>query len=200
MISAAAAMDGLNELVASAPDLVVLDLGLPDLEGTELLKMMRAVSAVPVIVATARSEDSDVIAVLDAGADDYIVKPFSVAQLAARIRAVLRRSGDEQGTETIVIGALEIDAPAREVRLGGALLDLSPKEFDLLRYLAEHQGEVVSKRDMLAEVWRQPYGGSDKTVDVHLPWLRRKLGESASDPRFLRTVFGVGVKLVEPES
>lgn len=200
MISAAAAMDGLNELVASAPDLVVLDLGLPDLEGTELLKMMRAVSAVPVVVATARSEDSDVIAVLDAGADDYIVKPFSVAQLAARIRAVLRRSGDEQGTETIVIGALEIDAPAREVRLGGAVLDLSPKEFDLLRYLAEHQGEVVSKRDLLAEVWRQPYGGSDKTVDVHLSWLRRKLGESASDPRFLRTVFGVGVKLVEPES
>ncbi|MBT8247731.1 MAG: response regulator transcription factor, partial [Acidimicrobiia bacterium] len=149
---------------------------------------------------TARSEDSDVIAVLDAGADDYIVKPFSVAQLAARIRAVLRRSGDEQGTETIVIGALEIDAPAREVRLGGAVLDLSPKEFDLLRYLAEHQGEVVSKRDLLAEVWRQPYGGSDKTVDVHLSWLRRKLGESASDPRFLRTVFGVGVKLVEPES
>ncbi|MBT8165508.1 MAG: response regulator transcription factor [Acidimicrobiia bacterium] len=200
VISAAAAMDGLNELVASAPDLVVLDLGLPDLEGTELLKMMRAVSAVPVVVATARSEDSDVIAVLDAGADDYIVKPFSVAQLAARIRAVLRRSGDEQGTETIVIGALEIDAPAREVRLGGAVLDLSPKEFDLLRYLAEHRGEVVSKRDLLAEVWRQPYGGSDKTVDVHLSWLRRKLGESASDPRFLRTVFGVGVKLVEPES
>ena len=196
---AGAAMTGLNELMAIDPDLVVLDLGLPDLEGIELLKMIRAVSAVPVIVATARGEDGDAIGALDAGADDYLVKPFSVAQLEARIRAVLRRSGDEGAAGPLRIGPLEIDPAAREARLDGFALELSPKEFDLLYYLAERKGEVVPKRDLLAEVWRQPYGGSDKTVDVHLSWLRRKLGESASEPRFIRTVFGVGVKLVEPE-
>ncbi len=195
----AAAMEGLNALVADAPDLVVLDLGLPDLDGIELLRMMRAVSDVPVIVATARDEDPEIVRALDAGADDYLVKPFSVAQLEARIRAVLRRARDEAEDPILRIGELEIDVAAREAMIRGTALDLSPKEFDLLRYLAERAGEVVSKRDLLAEVWRQPYGGSDKTVDVHLSWLRRKLGESASEPRFIRTVFGVGVKLVEPE-
>jgi DNA-binding response OmpR family regulator len=200
VVGAAAAMAGLNELTATDPDLVVLDLGLPDLEGLELLKMIRAVSTVPVIVATARDEDHDAINALDSGADDYLVKPFSVAQLEARIRAVLRRSGDEGSVSPLRIGPLEIDPTARETRLDGVLVELSPKEFDLLCYLAERKGEVVPKRDLLAEVWRQPYGGSDKTVDVHLSWLRRKLGESGSEPRFLRTVFGVGIKLVEPES
>ena len=200
VVAAEAAMAGLNEMLGSDPDLVVLDLGLPDLEGLELLKMIRAVSRVPVIVATARSDDRDAIDALDGGADDYLTKPFSVAQLEARIRAVLRRSGEEAGLEPIRIGPLEIDAAAREAHLDGEALDLSPKEFDLLRYLAERKGEVISKRELLAEVWRQPYGGSDKTVDVHLSWLRRKLGESASDSKFLRTVFGVGIKLVEPES
>ena len=93
---------------------------------------------------------------------------------------------------------LELDAASREARLDGAPLELSPKEFDLLRFLAEREGEVVSKRELLAEVWRQPYGGSEKTVDVHLSWLRKKLGESAADSRYLQTVFGVGVKLVDP--
>jgi DNA-binding response OmpR family regulator len=195
----AAALDGLNKLVADAPDLVVLDLGLPDLDGIELLKMMRAVSDVPVIVATARDEDPEIIRALDAGADDYLVKPYSVAQLEARIRAVLRRARSEAEDPVIRIGELAIDTAAREATLADRHLELSPKEFDLLRYLAERSGEVVSKRDLLAGVWRQPYGGSDKTVDVHLSWLRRKLGESAAEPRYLRTVFGVGVKLVAPE-
>lgn len=200
VVAAEAAMAGLTEMIACDPDLVVLDLGLPDLEGLELLKMMRAVSDVPVIVATARSDDRDAIDALDAGADDYLTKPFSVAQLEARVRAVLRRSEDQSGMEVIRVGPLDIDAAAREAHLNGALLELSPKEFDLLRYLAERKGEVISKRELLAEVWRRPYGGSDKTVDVHLSWLRHKLGESASTSRFLQTVFGVGIKLVEPES
>ncbi|MCP4303926.1 MAG: response regulator transcription factor [bacterium] len=197
--STATAMEGLQAVVRVSPELVILDMGLPDLDGTELLKMIRAVSAVPIIVATARSEDRDVIRTLDAGADDYLVKPFSVDQLEARVRAVLRRTGNEGRQGPLMVGDLAIDAAAREARLDGEPIDLSPKEFDVLRFLAERLGEVVSKRELLAEVWRQPYGGSEKTVDVHISWLRKKLGESAAESRYLQTVFGVGVKLVAPE-
>lgn len=196
--STATAMEGLQAVVRVSPELVILDMGLPDLDGTELLKMIRAVSAVPIIVATARNEDRDVIRTLDAGADDYLVKPFSVDQLEARVRAVLRRTGSEGRPGPLAVGDLVIDVAAREARLDGDPLDLSPKEFDVLRFLAERPGEVVSKRELLAEVWRQPYGGSEKTVDVHISWLRKKLGESAAESRYLQTVFGVGVKLVVP--
>jgi DNA-binding response OmpR family regulator len=194
--SAASAMAGLELAVRGQPDLVLLDLGLPDLDGTELLRMIRAVSQVPVIVITARGADDVVVKTLDAGADDYLVKPFSVSQLEARIRAVLRR-GLSSSDGPLRIGGLEIDARGREARLDGELLDLSPKEFDLLRVLAENSGQVVSKRELMAEVWREPYGGSDRTIDVHLSWLRSKLGESANEPRYLHTVHGVGVKLVD---
>ncbi len=196
--TSANAMDGLQAVVGSSPDLVILDLGLPDLDGMELLKMIRAVSDVPVIVATARGEEPDIVLSLDAGADDHLVKPFSVEQLEARVRAVLRRAQTSPRGTPVTIGGLVIDGAAREATLDGEPLELSPKEFDLLRYLAEHVGEVVSKRQLLAEVWRQPYGGSDKTVDVHLSWLRKKLGESAAETRYLQTVRGVGVKMVEP--
>jgi DNA-binding response OmpR family regulator len=192
------AMEGLQAVVRATPDLVILDMGLPDLDGSELLKMIRAVSEVPIIVATARGEDRDIVRTLDAGADDYLVKPFSVEQLEARVRAVLRRSGSEGRPGPMAVGDLTVDAAAREARLGGERLELSPKEFDLLRFLAERTGEVVSKRELLAEVWRQPYGGSEKTVDVHISWLRKKLGESAAESRYVQTVFGVGVKLVDP--
>lgn len=196
--SASNAMDGLQAVVHGSPDLVILDMGLPDLDGGELLKMIRAVSQVPIIVATARGEDRDMVRTLNAGADDYVVKPFSVDQLEARVNAVLRRAVTNGRAAALTVGSLEIDPVGRRARLDGMPLDLSPKEFDLLRYLAERAGEVVSRRELLAEVWRQPYGGSEKTVDVHLSWLRRKLGESASQPRFIETVFGVGVRLVEP--
>ncbi|MDH3463580.1 MAG: response regulator transcription factor [Acidimicrobiia bacterium] len=196
--TSATALDGLQRIVATSPDVVVLDLGLPDLDGGELLKMIRAVSAVPVIVATARDDDSSAIRLLNAGADDYVVKPYSIDHLEARIRAVLRR-GPVAGTSSIVsVGELVIDPAAREATLGGEVLDLSPKEFDLLVLLAEKAGQVVSKREILAEVWREPYGGSERTVDVHLSWLRKKLGETASEPRYLVTVHGVGIKLVAP--
>jgi DNA-binding response OmpR family regulator len=195
---AATALDGLHQIVQLSPDVVVLDMGLPDLDGAELLKMIRAVTDVPVIVATARSEDRDVIRTLDAGADDYLVKPFSVEQLEARVRAVLRRSSAESAAPQIVVGDLRIDQSSRVATLDGVLLQLSPKEFDLLVYLAERVDVVVSKRQLMAEVWRQPYGGSDKTVDVHISWLRKKLGENAADSRYLETVYGVGIKLVDP--
>lgn len=191
-------MAGLNQAVQERPDVVVLDLGLPDLDGAEVLRMLRAVSKVPVIIATARDEEPQMVALLDAGADDYLVKPFGAAQLDARIRAVLRRLGDEADSDSLVIGQLAVDVQAREVTLAGRPVELSPKEFDLLRYLAERAGQVVSRRELLAEVWRLPYGGADKTVDVHLSWLRRKLGETAQRPVYLQTVRGVGVKLVDP--
>jgi DNA-binding response OmpR family regulator len=195
---AGTALDGLQRIVGSSPDVVVLDMGLPDLDGAELLKMIRAVTDVPVVVATARSEDRDVIRTLDAGADDYLVKPFSVEQLEARVRAVLRRASNDASRPTVTVGELKLDPNARLATLGTTSLRLSPKEFDLLFYLAEHEGTVISKRQLMAEVWRQPYGGSEKTVDVHISWLRKKLGESAAESRYLETVYGVGVKLVDP--
>jgi DNA-binding response OmpR family regulator len=123
-----------------------------------------------------------------------------VPQLEARIRAVLRRAGESGASRArVVVGGLEIDVAARRTTLDGVELDLSPREFDLLRHLAERAGEVVTKKQLLTEVWQQPWGGSDKTVDVHLSWLRRKLGESATEPRYLTTVRGVGVRLTAPE-
>jgi DNA-binding response OmpR family regulator len=196
--SAAVALEGLQLTVKGKPDLVVMDLGLPDLDGTELLRMIRAVSQVPIIVITARGADDVVVRTLDSGADDYLVKPFSVAQLEARVRALLRRGPAADSGDSLHIGDLSIDPAAREATLAGESLDLSPKEFDLLRVLAERPGEVVSKRALMAEVWREPYGGAERTVDVHLSWLRSKLGETAQEPRYLRTVHGVGVKLVDP--
>ncbi len=197
--SAALAMEGLELSVKGSPDLVVMDLGLPDLDGTELLRMIRAVSDVPIIVITARGADDVVVRTLDSGADDYLTKPFSVAQLEARVRAVLRRGSSSDESGPILVAGLAIDLSSREASLEGSSIELSPKEFDLLYVLASRAGEVVSKRELMAEVWREPYGGSDRTIDVHLSTLRSKLGESAQDPRFIHTVHGVGVKLVDPD-
>ena len=198
--SAATGMQGLAMAVDNRPDLVVLDLGLPDVDGTQVLRMLRAVSDVPVIVASARDDDPSLVGCLVAGADDYVIKPFTTDQLTARIRAVMRRVGAPSSPRRpLVVGGLEVDPAARQATVDGKPLDLSPREFDLLRHLAEHPGEVVTKRDLLTEVWNQPWGGSDKTVDVHLSWLRRKLGESAAEPQYLHTVRGVGVRLSAPE-
>jgi two-component system KDP operon response regulator KdpE len=194
------AMRGLQACLDQRPDLVILDLGLPDLDGLELLKMLRAVTSTPVIIATARDGDPEVIKGLDAGGDDYVVKPFTAAQLDARVRAVLRRSGPGHvPAAVIVVGGLRVDAAARVAVLEESTLDLTPREFDLLLFLASRAGQVVSKRELLTEVWQIAYGGADKTVDVHLSWLRRKLGETAQEPRYLHTVRGVGVRLTAPD-
>jgi DNA-binding response OmpR family regulator len=155
---------------------------------------------VPVIIASARADDPSLVGALDSGADDYVVKPFTSAQLDARVRAVLRRSGaGRERPGTLTVGGLTIDLSGRRVHLDGTEVELTPREFDLLAHLAERPGEVVTKRDLLVEVWRQPWGGSDKTVDVHLSWVRRKLGETAAAPRYLTTVRGVGVRLAAPD-
>jgi two-component system, OmpR family, KDP operon response regulator KdpE len=194
------AMAALQYVLDTPPDLVLLDLGLPDLSGYEALRMMRAVSSIPVMVITARDNESEIIRVLDAGADDYVIKPFGAGQIEARIRAVLRRSAQTPppGTTELEVGGLRMDPSGREASLDGTQLDLSRREFELLHYLALHAGQVVTRRDLLTHVWRMPYGGADKTVDVHVSWLRRKLGETAQHPRYLHTVRGVGIKLSSP--
>ncbi|MBO2461417.1 response regulator transcription factor [Actinomadura violacea] len=197
--SAPTGMDGIRRAVGARPDLVILDLGLPDLDGAEVLRMLRAVSSVPVIVATARDDEREIERILNAGADDYLVKPFGAGQLDARVRAVLRRAEDPgAAAREVRVGGLRMNAAAREAALDGRPLELSPKEFDLLLYLASRPGQVVSKRELLTEVWHVPLGGANKTIDVHVAWLRRKLGESASEPRYLRSVRGSGVKIVDP--
>lgn len=196
--AANSAMEALEKLTAEAGDVVVLDLGLPDIEGRELLKMLRAISSVPVIVATARDDEAEIVQTLNAGADEYVVKPFSAAELDARIRALLRRSVPDASRGRIVVGDLVIDQATRRAALAGHDLELTRKEFDLLHHLAAKRGTVVTKKEILAEVWHQPFGGEDRTVDVHLSWLRRKLGETAAQPRYLRVVRGVGAQLVDP--
>ncbi len=195
--TAPAGMPGLQQAVDEPPDLVLLDLGLPDVDGHEVLRMLRALRDTPVIVVTARDDDPSVVKALDAGADDYVLKPFTSDQLQARIRAVLRRTRADAADEAISVGELRIEPASRQAFLHGERLDLSRKEFDLLALLAARAGEVVTKREILAEVWQQVYGGGERTVDVHLSWLRRKLGETASEPVYLHSVRGVGVRLGE---
>ena len=192
-------MSGLESAVDNAPDVVLLDLGLPDIDGLQVLAMLRAVSEVPVIIITARDDDADMVKALDGGADDYVVKPFGIEQVEARLRAVLRRSSSAVAEGPLVVGGLTIDPLTRQVSLDEQAIDLSRKEFDLLLALAQRAGEVVTKRELLADVWRQMYGGGDRTVDVHLSWLRRKLGETAAAPRYLHSVRGVGVRLAAPD-
>jgi DNA-binding response OmpR family regulator len=198
--SLAAGMNGVQRAAEGEFDVVVLDLGLPDIDGSQVLKMIRSVSGVPIIVATARDEETEIVRILQDGADDYVVKPFSGAQLHARIEAIMRRVAGGGGRGPLIVGDLSVDIETRVAALDGNVLDLTRKEFDFLAYLAERAGVVVSKRELLAAVWRQPYGGADKTVDVHLSVLRRKLGESAADARYLQTVHSVGIKLVAPDS
>ncbi|WP_412543429.1 response regulator transcription factor [Longispora sp. K20-0274] len=192
------AMAGLRAVTADPPDLVILDLGLPDLDGADALRMLRGVSDVPVIVATARTGEPDMIRLLEAGADDYITKPFTSKALSARITAVLRRSRTSRFPDRIDVGPLSIDPSRRAATLDGAQLELTRREYDLLMYLAVRVGRVVTRQEIVTEVWRQPYSGTEQTLDVHISWLRRKLGETAAKPRLLRTVRGVGLMLVDP--
>jgi DNA-binding response OmpR family regulator len=196
--TAGTALDGIREVSNHPPEVIVLDLGLPDLDGSQALKMMRTITTAPVIVATARDEEAEIIRLLNDGADDYVVKPFSGEHLAARITALLRRASQGNApTSVVAVAGLSIDSARREALLDGRRLELSRREFDLLAYLAARPGTVVSRRELLTEVWHQSYG-DDQTIDVHISWLRRKLGETAARPRYLHTVRGVGVMLDAP--
>jgi DNA-binding response OmpR family regulator len=196
--TAATGIAGLEAVLGERPDLVLLDLGLPDVDGMTVIGMIRAASAVPIIVITAADDDPTMVRALDAGADDYVLKPFRLDQVTARIRAVMRRTQRGISTDPIRVGELLIHEPTRTASLAGEQLTLARREFDLLLALAERAGDVVSKKTLLTQVWHRADGGSDRTVDVHLSWLRRKLGETAAEPRYLQSVRGVGVRLVDP--
>jgi DNA-binding response OmpR family regulator len=174
-------------------DLVLLDLGLPDLDGAEVCRRLRDRSSVPIIVVSARSDEVDRVLLLEMGADDYVVKPFGLRELVARIRAVSRRTGGaEPAAARLEVGPLVIDRRTHEVHADGRLVELTPKEFDLLAHLAADPGAAHPRRDILEEVWDANWYGSSKTLDVHVASLRRKLGH----PEWIQAVRGVGFKLV----
>jgi two-component system response regulator RegX3 len=174
------------------PDLVLLDLRLPDLDGLDVCRALRERSGVPIIVVTARGEESDRVVGLELGADDYVVKPFGVRELIARIRAVMRRTSARPHDDgPLRVGELVVDTRARRAQLDERELELTPKEFDLLAALASDPGAAISRRRLLEEVWETSWYGSSKTIDVHVAALRRKLG----DPSLIETVRGVGFRL-----
>ena len=190
---AATAAGALDAARRRRPDLVLLDLALPDGDGRDVCRTLRAESGVPVIMLTARGTETDRIVGLELGADDYVVKPFSAAEVIARIRAVLRRAANA-ATPTaagpIRVRELDVDLAARRATIAGEEIELSRKEFDLLAELVRHAGEVVTREQLMSRVWDENWFGSTKTLDVHIGWLRRKLG----DPTYIDTVRGVGFR------
>ncbi len=185
-------VSGEEALEVQLPDLVLLDLRLPGMDGTEVCRRLRARSDVPIIVVTAKGEEVDRVVGLELGADDYIVKPFGFRELLARIRAVMRRARPGSERSQLTVGALEVDVSGRRASLGNTPLALTTKEFDLLVLLASEPGSVVSRQRILREVWDTEWFGPTKTVDVHVASLRKKLG----DPGWIETVRGVGLRLV----
>ena len=186
---------GGHALEAPPADLVLLDLRLPDIDGFDVCRRLRERSRVPIIVLTARGEEADRVAGLELGADDYVVKPYGLRELIARIRAVMRRAAAlDAANGPLRVGALEVDERARRANLDGHALELTPKEFDLLAALARDPGAALSRQRLLAEVWQTSWYGSSKTIDVHVAALRRKLG----DPGWIETVRGVGFRLRVP--
>ena len=183
-------------------DLVLLDLGLPDADGRDVCRELRRSSDVPIVMLTARGTEMDRIVGLELGADDYVVKPFSAREVISRIRAVLRRTGprSEAVQPKIMVGALEVDPEARIARLDGEELQLSRKEFDLLLELVRNAGKVVKRDDLMSRVWDVNWFGSTKTLDVHIGWLRRKLGDEPGEPGHIETVRGVGFRFAAPEA
>jgi DNA-binding response OmpR family regulator len=193
-------LGGLQSLTADPPEVLILDLGLPDLDGIDLLRMVRSIADLPILVLTAREDEATILAAFAEGADDYVVKPISGPQLTARIAALLRRKGAD-AVDTITVGDLEILVGPRQVKFGDTPLELTAKEFDMLAYLAARHGTVVGKEELHTAVWKAPAGTEGRTIDVHLSNLRKKLGETAtSEVRYLHTVIGAGVRLQAPEA
>jgi|SRR5215212_8864600 len=200
--------DALETAALIAPHLVLLDLTLPDGDGGEVCRELRRRGDVPIVMLTARGTETDRVVGLELGADDYVVKPFSGAEVIARIRAVLRRTGGAASgstlgggapVEVLHVGPVELDVAARRAWLDGEELQLSRKEMGLLVRLMRDAGRVVTREDLMADVWDVNWFGSTKTLDVHIGWLRRKLGEDPGRPRFLHTVRGVGFRFVSDE-
>ncbi|HUZ26679.1 MAG TPA: response regulator transcription factor [Streptosporangiaceae bacterium] len=193
------AADGPGTLEAARAggiDLIVLDIGLPRLDGLEVCRRIRSLGqSVPVLILTARADEVDTVIGLDAGADDYVTKPFRLAELLARVRALLRRGA----SETRVVQGVRIDTDARRAWLGDDEIELTSKEFDLLALLVAEAGKVVTREQIMRQVWDSKWWGSTKTLDMHVSWLRRKLGDDAHSPQFITTVRGVGFRFERGE-
>ena len=194
VISVVTGAEALRAIEAEPVRLVVLDLNLPDMDGLDVCRQIRTRSSVPVVMLTARDEETDMLAGLETGADDYIGKPFSPRELVARMKAVLRRTEPHSEEELLVLGDIVLRRSAREVGVAGEPIELRPKEFDLLAYLMQNPGAVLSRDLLLERVWGFDYAGGTRTVDVHVAQLRRKLGR----PNLIRTIRGSGYKAVQP--
>ena len=194
--------DGESALEAAlhTPDLVVLDLGLPKMDGLEVCRRLRQEgSGVPVLILTARADEVDTVVGLDAGADDYVTKPFRLAELLARARALLRRGVVEASEEDGRQALIDIDPDGRRVFLRGEEVQLTGKEFELLRVLVANEGKVVSREKLMRDVWDSAWYGSTKTLDMHISVLRKKLGDDAASPRYITTIRGLGFRFDSPE-
>ncbi len=199
-VVAATAAEALELAERVEPDLVLLDLTLPDGDGRDICRALRRDSDVPIVMLTARGSELDRVVGLEMGADDYVVKPFSGAEVISRIRAVLRRSrpGGARFEQAFTVGDLELDVAGRIARVDGEKLELTRKEFDLLAELARNAGRVVTREDLMSRVWDVNWFGSTKTLDVHIGALRRKLGDDPAEPRHVETVRGVGFRFAAP--
>ncbi len=198
VLEASDGSEALNLARTHAPDLVLLDIMLPGMSGFEVCRILRKESPVPILMLTARSGEPDRVVGLDLGADDYITKPFSIREVLARVRAVLRRtqvsSVDPASSEVLQVGTLVMDRARHEVKAGDRRIPLPPRQFDLLRAFLSNPGQVLTREMLLQQVWGYDFGGEDRTVDVHIRWLRRKLQDAGSEVK-IETVRGVGYKL-----
>jgi DNA-binding response OmpR family regulator len=196
VVTASRGDDALRLAREHMPDLIVLDVMLPGVDGMQVCRLLRRDTEVPIIMLTALGGEGDRVAGLDAGADDYMAKPFGIRELMARVRALLRRSGSrtdpDLGPTMIISGDIEVDRERREVRRGGHVLRLKPKEYELLLFFVQHPARVFSREQILDEVWGYDFYGGPRTVDVHVRWLRQKIEDDPAVPMRLRTVRGSG--------
>jgi two-component system, OmpR family, KDP operon response regulator KdpE len=202
VIEAARGEDGIGKCATETPDLVILDLGLPDLDGQEVIARIREWSRVPIIVLSVRAAEDEKVAALDGGADDYVTKPFGIHELLARVRASLRARRQDGGAPPAVIksGELTIDLPRRRVRVAGVEIKLSRKEFAILRLLAQHAGRIVTHQHLLREVWGLAHEHETHYLRIYIGHLRQKLGDDPADPRYISNEPGVGYRLLEGPS
>jgi DNA-binding response OmpR family regulator len=203
-VVASTAAKGLELLEARSPDLVLLDVMLPDGDGRDLLRQIRATSRLPVVMLTARGEEMDRVLGLELGADDYVTKPFSAAELIARVRAVLRRTegapaADDAESNVLEIADVRMDLDTHLASRAGERLDLTVKEFEVLRVLLARAGKVVRRDDLIREVWDSSWFGPTKTLDVHISALRKKLGDDPAESRYIHTIRGVGFRFAGPD-
>ena len=203
VVQAADGREAVNVYRRSHPDLILLDLMLPELSGTEVCRIIRAESGVPILMLTAKSAELDKVVGLELGADDYVTKPFSFRELLARIRALLRRSEQQaqvSDTETVELGEVKVDLAGRRLLRGVEVLPVKPKAFELLAFLIRNAGHVFTRDQLLERVWGYDYAGETRTVDVHVHWLRAQIEDDPANPVYLETVRGVGYVLRRPEA